>query len=138
MADRPDITRTLLTRDKLATFLNSQELIKAFETIADAATNTLPDAIAETTDDAGSVMAGDMFRRRDPTIPATQLLPSDADRVLTQASFGPRQVNLPTSILIPGDSDRIMETATFAPRHIEIQTRSDDASVILATQIFGG
>lgn len=44
MADRPAVKVKPITRDKLATFLGSHELIKAFENLVEDVGVTLPDA----------------------------------------------------------------------------------------------
>ena len=62
MADRPDVNTRRITRDKLAQFLNSQELIKAFENISKDVGEVLPDAIADATHDTGSLTGSDSGR----------------------------------------------------------------------------
>lgn len=47
MADRPAVKTRKLTREKLASFLKSHELIKAFENLAQDVAETLPDAVED-------------------------------------------------------------------------------------------
>lgn len=84
MADRPSVRTKRLSRDKLATFLKSHELIKAFEHIAVDVGETLPDAIADFAQDSGSVLAARSFTR-----PIPQLPPEDAaSQILAAQIFG--------------------------------------------------
>ena len=47
MPERPIVKTRRITRDKLAQFLPSHELIKAFEDMSSDVSTTIPDAIAE-------------------------------------------------------------------------------------------
>lgn len=85
MADRPEVKTRRITRDKLASFLKSHELIKAFEDLAADVSETLPDAIMNATADTGSVLAFASFARPIPPVP----LPVDAaSQVLASQIFG--------------------------------------------------
>jgi hypothetical protein len=108
MADLPTVKTKRITRDKLAQFLPSHELIKAFENLSEDVAETLPDAISGAAVDAGSVIASMSFTRPIATPPAPD---GDAGQVIAGAAFA-RQVQQPA-----------------AP--------DDTASQILATQIFG-
>jgi hypothetical protein len=85
MADRPVVRTRLITRDKLAQFLPSHELIKAFEDLASDVSKTLPDAIEGTTVDSSSLLATVAFARPPATPPVFQNAASD---ILAGQIFG--------------------------------------------------
>ncbi len=111
MAERPLVKTRPITREKLATFLPTHELIKAFENLSADVSETLPDAIEGASVDASTVIAGSMFQpRRDPA-PAP-----DVDSVAA-----------------------VMAGAAFQPRNPQPPAEPPSAlQTILSTQIFGG
>jgi hypothetical protein len=85
MADRPPVKTRPITRDKLAQFLPSHELIKAFEDMASDVSKVLPDAIEGTTVDSSSLLATVAFARPPATPPAFHNAASD---ILAGQVFG--------------------------------------------------
>jgi hypothetical protein len=113
MADRPSVKTRPITRDKLAQFLPSFELIKAFEAMTQDITETLPDAIAQGSEEVTTVLSAEVFRHRDPVPSPLQQQPVDASTALSLMAFSPRPQAAPLS-------------------------RDDDMSRLIANQIFGG
>lgn len=72
MAERPDVKTRSLTRNKLATFLNSHELIKAFEDMSQDVSEVIPDAIAGLNEDSDSLISASAFLPRVPQLPPRQ------------------------------------------------------------------
>lgn len=85
MADRPPVKTQRLTRDKLAQFLPTHELIKAFENLSADVSETLPDAIEGATVDAGSMLSTASFARQPATPPTFHNAASD---ILAGQIFG--------------------------------------------------
>lgn len=85
MADRPPVKTRRITRDKLAQFLPTHELIKAFEDLSADVSQTLPDAIDGATVDAGSLLATASFARQPPRAPVFNNAASD---ILASQIFG--------------------------------------------------
>lgn len=73
MADRPAVKTRGLTRDKLATFLKSHELIKAFEDLSQDVSEVIPDAIAQLSDESESLLSASVFLPRVPQLPPDQV-----------------------------------------------------------------
>jgi len=108
MADTPIIKTKRITREKLATVFKNHELIKAFENLQDDVVSALPEAIAESSTDADSVLGTGAFMRQPHHVPD-----------------------------ILDDAQRVMTAAVFIPRAPHTPSFDDEAGRILATQIFG-
>lgn len=85
MAERPPVKTQPITRDKLAQFLPSHELIKAFESMATDVSKVLPDAIENAAVDSSSVVATIAFARPPAKLPAFHNAASD---ILAGQVFG--------------------------------------------------
>ncbi|MGE5622495.1 MAG: hypothetical protein ACM3WS_05005, partial [Bacillota bacterium] len=110
MASIPIVKTFVLTRNKLAQFLKSHELIKAFESITQDVTETLPQAIADSSRDPDSVLSTAAFLQRVPLMPPT--FEDAAGSILAGEVFRQR---VPQLVITP----------------------DDDASRIIANHIFG-
>lgn len=110
MADRPTVKTKRVGRDKLQKFLPSHELVKWAEGLTEDVVVTLPDAIDESTNSSGTVLATRLFGQREPLIPQTLLQANDADRVMTNTAFGQRQAQMPQT---DADSSRILAGQVF-------------------------
>lgn len=108
MADRPNVKTRLITRDKLAQFLPSHELIKAFENMSQDVAETIPDAIESASVDTGTVLASVAFARPVAAPPAA-----------------------------PADSGQVLAAKAFARPAQQPKVPDDTSSLILASQIFG-
>jgi hypothetical protein len=86
MAGSPSTRTQRLPREELAEFLPNHRAIKAFENLVADVTQTLPQAIASTTEDAGSVVAMEMFRHRMPD--RLPQFDDDAGRLIAIQVFG--------------------------------------------------
>lgn len=85
MASRPNVKTRPITRDKLATFLRSAELIKAFENMTNDVSETLPDAIAGINGSQDSVLIAQLFARPPAAMPTFQ---DEASDILRGKVFG--------------------------------------------------
>lgn len=88
MADTPTIQTRKLTREQIADVVGKNpRAIKLIEALTADVSQTLPDAIAGTTEDAGSLLAADAYRRR--AVPALPFAAeSDASAVIASQVFG--------------------------------------------------
>lgn len=85
MPDRPAVKTRRITRDKLAQFLPTPELIRGFEDMTADVTETLPNAIEAATADSGSLLAVASFVRAPAAPPAFHNQASD---ILSGQIFG--------------------------------------------------
>lgn len=85
MADRPAVKTQRIGRDKLAQFLPTHELIKAFENISTDVSETLPDAIEGAAVDSNSLIATVAFARPPASPPVFHNSASD---ILAGQIFG--------------------------------------------------
>lgn len=114
MADRPTFSAQPLSRDEITTFANTPRQVKFFENLGKDIQENIPDAFENIGQDAGTVLATDSFRHREP-IPSPLLNDGEnANQVLALGSF-----------------QRQSPPLTFT-------AAEDDSARILANQIFGG
>lgn len=73
MADRPAVRTRPITREKLAQFLPSQELIKAFEALAQDVGTTLPDAVLSASEAAASAASSAASAALDAALASAQV-----------------------------------------------------------------
>lgn len=131
MADIPTVKSRRITRDKLATFLGSHELIKAFENLIEDVVVTIPEAVAAEAEDMDTVLKAGAFSRQAAPVPQTN---DDAASLMAAQLFArPAPVAPPQR----GDIEPIIEAQLFARQAPSPQAAPDASSVILAAQIFG-
>lgn len=128
MPDRPNVMTRKVTRDKLASFLKSQELIKFIESLQTDVTETLPNSIVDISSDAQLLLAASLFAPRaqiSPDVRGDQFIAVRRDAQGYQLTLSAEQL---VAALLP-----------YLPRAQQARSvlLSPDASTILATQIFG-
>lgn len=133
MADRPNVKTRVITRDRLATFLQSPEMIRAFELLFRDVQITLPDAIEAIGVDFNGILAGSMFA---PRVPPIQFPAADNESALLAAEAFLHRAPAAAPLVAKGASE-VLETAAFMPAPTMPYMPDDATSKVLATQIFG-
>lgn len=134
MAETPVVKTRRISRDMLATFLKSHELIKAFEDLMGDVSQALPEAIASSSTDADSLVGVQAFT---PRVPASAPSFNDeSDKIHSMAAYLPR---VPAAIPAnDSDSGKVLAMGRFIPTPQLIQQQTaDDSSRVIGMQIFG-
>lgn len=112
MSDAVRSQAAILRTELREVFGNHPRLIKAFESLLYDVSTTIPRQVSGVPEDTQTLLAGDVYARRDPPPSPLFTMEGEASHQIAVAAFLPRAP-------LPGPT-------------------VDDASLVLASQIFGG